>query len=92
MSPEWEGSVPREGITARLLQAPGGDRGRELQPPAGCISGAGSSPVGHFKVESRGAWHGARLRWCWAGEAALTLDPISFLMALVQGVTGEAQG
>lgn len=38
--------------------------------------------MGHLKVESRGAQHGAGLRSCWAGEAALTLDPISFLMAL----------
>lgn len=44
----------QEGIAARLLQAPGYDQGWVLQPPARCISGAGSSPTGHLKVESRG--------------------------------------
>lgn len=73
---------PQEGIAARLLQAPGHVRGW-------CISGAGSSPMDHLKVESRGSSARGSLRWCWAGEAALTLDPISFLMALMQGMTGE---
>lgn len=82
----------QEGFAARLLQAPGCDQGWVLQPPARCISGAGSSPTGHLKVESRGARCGAPLRWCWAGEAALTLDPISFLIALMQGMAGEAVG
>lgn len=55
---------PQEGIAARLLQAPGCVQGWVLEPPARCISGAGSSPTGRLKVENKGAQHRAGLRWC----------------------------
>lgn len=41
-----------------------------------------------LKVERVGGYCGARLLRCWAGVATLILHPISFLMALMQGMTG----
>lgn len=96
---EWDSSccVPPAGWDAMELvgrpQTPAGQccqaaPGTALCPVHPSASRELAAAPQRLKVEGVGGHCGTQLLRCWSGVATLILHPISFLMALMQGMTG----